>query len=558
MQSDFHHGLLLVLCGIAVVACDRKTPPPPVIEPPAASQTINGTERLGWDQPAADAVELATIGYAIYVDGARALLAGVSCAPTASATTPAGFACSARLPSLSAGSHTLQLASFVTDDPALESARSAALRVTVVPAVTLVSAVQGGVPAVQAGGPAAQAFGRANVPAAPGVDPSTPMTIATTGRARMRVEPVADGLDHPTDLAFAPDGRLFIAERSGRIRIVRDGHLLPDAAASPVETVGGDGTLLALALDPQFDRTRFVFAIHASPSRSGASMFCLSRFREASDTLADRVVLLDGIGASPEPTASLRFGADSKLYAALDAGGDVQRRGDRASPNGKILRVNADGTTPSDQAGSTPIYSDGSRLPAGFDWDPRGEGTGTLWIADRDPAGSSRLRAVGPDPGVRAGEKRGIVRGTYALPASTTPSSVAFYRGGLFPAFAGSLLVASEDGRHLLRISLEARPSNAPQASGRPASRGTPCEFRPFFAGGAGLLGACSHFSDTLLGDSSPMDASGRAGINSVPGTTERLLENRVGGLRVVAVGPEGAIYFGTASAIGRLTPDVQ
>ena len=151
-------------------------------------------------------------------------------------------------------------------------------------------------------------------------------------------------------------------------------------------------------------------------------------------------MLLDGIRASPEPTASLRFGADSKLYAALDAGGDVQGSGDRASPNGKILRLNADGTTPADQAGSTPIYSDGSRSPAGFDWDPRGEGSSTLWLADRDAAGSSRLRAVGPDPGVRAGEQRGIVRATYALPASTTPSSVAFYRGGLFPAFAGSLL----------------------------------------------------------------------------------------------------------------------
>jgi len=336
------------------------------------------------------------------------------------------------------------------------------------------------------------------------------MTIATTGGVRMRAELVADGLEHPTDLAFAPDGRLFIAERSGRIRIVRDGHLLPDAAASPAETVGGGGQLLALALDPQFERTRFVFAIYTTSSRSGASTFCLTRFREASDTLADRAVLLDGIRASPEPTASLRFGADSKLYAALDAGGDVQSSGDRASPNGKILRLNADGTTPADQAGSTPIYSDGSRSPAGFDWDPRGEGT--LWVADRDAAGSSRLRAVGPDPGVRVGEKRGIVRATYALPASTTPSSVAFYRGGLFPAFGGSLLVASEDGRHLLRIS---------------------------------------------LGDRSPIEASGGARINSVPGTTERLMLNRVGALRVVAVGPEGAIYFGTPSAIGRLTPDV-
>ena len=475
---------LAVWC-IAVAACDRQTPAPPVVEPPGAGETINGTERLGWDQPAADAVELATIGYAIYVDDVRTQLAGVSCASSSTTTAAAGFACSARLPSLSAGPHTLQLASFVTDGGVLESARSAALRVTVVPAVTVV----------------------------PVFNPSFPMTIATTGGVRIRVELVADGLEHPTDLAFAPDGRLFIAERSGRIRILRDGRLLPDAAASPAETVGGAGQLLALALDPQFERTRFVFAIYAAPSRSGASTFCLTRFREASDTLADRVVLLDGIRASPEPTASLRFGADSKLYAALDAGGDVQGSGDRASPNGKILRLNADGTTPADQAGSTPIYSDGSRSPAGFDWDPRGEGSSTLWLADRDAAGSSRLRAVGPDPGVRAGEQRGIVRATYALPASTTPSSVAFYRGGLFPAFAGSLLVASEAGRHLLRIS---------------------------------------------LGDRLPMEASGGARINSVPRTTERLLQDRVGALRVVAVGPEGAIYFGTPNAIGRLTPDVQ
>ncbi len=476
--------LCLILCCIAVLACDKKTPAPPVIAPPAAGETINGTERLGWDQPAADAIELATFGYAIYVDAARTLLAGVSCASTSSA---AGFACSARLPSLSAGSHMLQLASFITDGAVLESPRSAALRVNVVPAV------------------------QAGVPGAPGSNAATPMTIATAGPVRMRVELVADGLDHPSDLAFAPDGRLFIAERSGSIRIVRDGYLLPDAAASLAETLGGEGLLLALALDPQFERTRFVFAIYTAPSRSGAQMFCLTRFREASNTLADRVVLLDGIRASSEPTASLRFGADTKLYAALDAGGDVRGSGERASPNGKILRLNADGTTPADQAGSTPIYSDGSRSPAGFDWDPRG-GSGTLWIADRDAGGASRLRAVGSDPGARAGEKRGIVRGTYALPASTTPSSVAFYRGGLFPAFAGSLLIASEDGRHLLRIS---------------------------------------------LGASSPMEASGGDGFTSVPGTTERLLQDRVGGLRVVSVRPDGAIYFGTASAVGRLTPDV-
>src|SRR6185295_16535650 len=105
--------LWVVLCCFAVVACDKKTPAPPVIEPPAAGETINGTERLGWDQPAADVVELAGIGYVIYVDGVRTTLANTSCSSVA--TAAAGFPCSARLPTLSAGAHTLQIASFVTD-----------------------------------------------------------------------------------------------------------------------------------------------------------------------------------------------------------------------------------------------------------------------------------------------------------------------------------------------------------------------------------------------------------------------------------------------------------
>src|SRR5438105_69667 len=76
-------------------------PSPPVVgNPPPAPETINGTERIGWDQPAADAAELATIRYVMYVDGARTELTGVSCGSTAAAN---GFACTARLPSLTAG-----------------------------------------------------------------------------------------------------------------------------------------------------------------------------------------------------------------------------------------------------------------------------------------------------------------------------------------------------------------------------------------------------------------------------------------------------------------------
>src|SRR5262245_44937800 len=119
----------MLLATSAIAACGGSTPSPPVVNPPPGGETINGNERIGWDQPAADAVELATIRYAIYVDGTRTEASGVTCTTT---STAAGFACTGRLPPLTPGAHTLQLASFVVDGGILESPRSAALPVTVV------------------------------------------------------------------------------------------------------------------------------------------------------------------------------------------------------------------------------------------------------------------------------------------------------------------------------------------------------------------------------------------------------------------------------------------
>ena len=430
--------LAVMLCGLAlcglIVACDKKAPAPPVVTPPPGSETINGTERIGWDQLAADTAELAAMSYVMYVDGTRTPLTAVTCATQASA---AGFACGARLPTLSSGSHTLQIASLVTDGTVLESDRSASLSVSVVPQTNA----------------GLRSRGTTKAPSPRAWDDSR---VELADRVTLRVELVAEGLEEPTDLAFAPDGRLLVAERAGTIRILprMSGHTsLPDPALSLAEELGdGDASILAIALDPQFDRTRFVFAIYAAPSRSGEPRFTLARFRESSNTLADRIVLLDAVpAASPSPAAALRFGADGKLYAAFDDGGDPRRSGDGASLNGKILRLNPDGTTPDDQAGATPVYSEGFRSPVGFDWDPR-QAPGTLWIADRD-AGASTLRRVVADTAPRAGRKRGVVDNAYALPAASVPASVAFYRGGLFPAMASSLLIASDEGRHLLRIS---------------------------------------------------------------------------------------------------------
>ena len=114
--------LVVLACCLVIAACSKKPSP---AAPPGDS--ITGRERIGWDQAAADGTEVASLRYAVYVDGVRSELTGASC----TAAAQAGFSCSAPLPALSAGSHTLELASFVADGLVVESAKSAPLRVTV-------------------------------------------------------------------------------------------------------------------------------------------------------------------------------------------------------------------------------------------------------------------------------------------------------------------------------------------------------------------------------------------------------------------------------------------
>ena len=108
--------------GACVLAACGGSPPVS-----GGTETITGVERFGWDQPAADAGELASFRYAVYVDGARGEASDVSCAPGQSSGR---FACTSRLPAMSAGVHTLEVAAFVIDaGAARESARSATVRV---------------------------------------------------------------------------------------------------------------------------------------------------------------------------------------------------------------------------------------------------------------------------------------------------------------------------------------------------------------------------------------------------------------------------------------------
>jgi glucose/arabinose dehydrogenase len=472
------HALVAIAC-LAIAACSKD---PPSTEPPAQGERITGSERFGWEQQASDSTELAAIRYAIYVDGVRSELTGVSCATSAS---DAGFACSGPLPRMSPGSHSLELASFTVDGALLESPRSTPFLVVVSAAVT---GLRVDTTADTRHAPEEQ--GKS--------DRRSVASIATLDGERLTLDRVAGGLNKPADLAFAPDGRLFIAERSGRVRSFNRGGLAEPTP--PIDDVApaGEGGLLGIALDPGFERTHWIYAIYTATSwgrsRSGAPVFRVARFREVGGALAERAVLLDDLPVSPiRPAASIRFGGDGKLYIAIDDGGNARSAGDLASLNGKILRLNADGTTPRDQ--SNPVYSIEHRSPRGFDWHPTRQ---VLWIVGGVTSESVRASAIA-DSGP---PRRGAVRTSYELSRASNASSVTFYRGGLIPSFRDNLLIGSrEDGAGLLRIRIDAN------------------------------------------------DATRVVSI-------ERLFENQLDAVRALTMGPDGAVFLCTGDALLRLAPE--
>ena len=395
---------VVAACLCLLSACSKSSSPTPS-PGSGATETITGRERIGWDQPATNAEELAALRYAIYVDGARSELTEVSCGTTAAS---AGFPCSARLPAMSVGAHTLQLVAYVD---AIESARSAPFLVTV-------TGLTGGDP--------------------PAIVPLTDGEIVTTDDGvRLRVEILAGDLQQPSAVAVTADGRALVGTAAG-IVVVRDG----EAAGRPEQT---DGQAVAIALSPTFDRDAHVYLTETVSSAAGATVFRTSRFREVGGRLGERMVLLESGPAAANPAAALRFGPDGNLYLAFDDGDRASASQRLADWSGKLLRLAPDGRTPADQRAASPVVFAGLTSPRGLDWNLDASG---LWLVDAVRDGSERLRVI-----ARSQRPKGTARpGTFTLPKGLGASAISFYRAGAIPQFAGDLLVAGRDAGYLLRL----------------------------------------------------------------------------------------------------------
>ena len=328
---------------------------------------------------------------------------------------------------------------------------------------------------------------------APAQPPGSAQIVDVPG-GKIRVVTVASGLFHPWSLAFLPDGRLLVAERDGKLRLIRNGALEPEVVwTSPTPRgQGGDG-LHGLAVHPQFARNGFVYVSYPKIGPRGNTL-AVGRGRLVGPTLTEfaEVFEADAWETSGNLAGHMMFGPDNTLYVMV---GDRDRlcctgtednhlrMKAQALDNhvGKTLRLRDDGGVPPDnpfvgKAGAKPeIFTYGHRNGYGLAIHPQ---TGELWQAEIGPMGGDEVNIliaghnygwplvstgrnytgtlVSDQPWARPGMDNPRI---HWVP-SISPSSIMFYTGDKFPKWKDSLFVGALTTKQLLRIAF-GQPSQA-------------------------------------------------------------------------------------------------
>jgi glucose/arabinose dehydrogenase len=295
--------------------------------------------------------------------------------------------------------------------------------------------------------------------------------VAESKADNVQVEVVARELTAPWAIAFAPDGRIFITERPGRIRVIKNGALQKEPWLQIEVYQSGEAGLLGLALDPAFERNRFLYAAYTYRDADGKLKNRLARLRDdpsAGKGTVDKVLLDNVAGADNHDGGRVKFGPDGKLYWTTGDAQTTRLAQNLSSLNGKILRLNSDGTIPSNNPfPKSPVYSYGHRNPQGLAWQP---GSRRLYATEHGPSGFQgccldELNLIEAEknygwPDIRGDEKRdGMVSPVLHSGTSDTwaPSGAAFVtRGPTGHPWSGSLLFTGLRGQTLYRVAFDA------------------------------------------------------------------------------------------------------
>jgi aldose sugar dehydrogenase len=303
----------------------------------------------------------------------------------------------------------------------------------------------------------------------------------------VEVTVITDKLDKPWSLAFLPDGRMLVTEKSGTMRIV-DAHgvLSKSIAGVPAVLATGQVGLLDVALDPAFRTNHRLFFTFSEPAEHGASFHIAvarATLDEKAPALQDVKVIFRAIPDLPRQRSAnsggrIAIARDGTLFVTI---------GDRSSSPpwdraqqldnhlGKIVHITPDGTgAPGNPFASTQgalpeIWSIGHRTEEGLAFDA----SGRLWETEHGARGGDELNAIqagknygwpviahGIDyPGMKIGEgiteNAGMEQPVYYWDPVIAPSGLAIYHGSLFPSWEGNVLVGALRGTRISRLTLK-------------------------------------------------------------------------------------------------------
>ena len=208
---------------------------------------------------------------------------------------------------------------------------------------------------------------------------------------------IASGLSNPTAMALAPDGRIFVCEQGGQLRVIKDGSLLAAPFVSLTVNSTGERGLLGVAFDPNFANNRFVYVYYTATTpavHNRVSRFTASAANPDVAATGSEVVIFDLNNLSSATNhngGAIHFGPDDKLYIAVGENANPAHAQSIGNLLGKMLRINSDGTIPADNPASFPgiagstsgnnraIWTVGLRNPYTFTFQP---GSGRMFIND--------------------------------------------------------------------------------------------------------------------------------------------------------------------------------
>ena len=304
-----------------------------------------------------------------------------------------------------------------------------------------------------------------------------------TDAGDVKVDVLAEDLTHPWGMAFLPDGRLLFTERAGQLRMLNtDSTLSKPIKGVPEVFNEGQGGLLDVALDPDFQNNQLVYLSFSEPGEDGKASTALGRGKLQDDRLEDFKVIFS---QNPKIKGPNHFGGrivftpEGNLFLTLGERFQFEPAQDLSNHLGTIVRLNPDGSIPEDnpfvaQADARDeIWSYGHRNIESAAIDPA---TNKLWVVEMGPMGGDEFnqpeagRNYGwpvvswgdnydgteiPDPTTRPEFADAAIHWTPTI----SPSGMIFYTGEMFPEWKGSAMIGGLTASGIVRVSVDGQQS---------------------------------------------------------------------------------------------------